>query len=332
MPPGLQADEDQPRVEDADRRDADGNTERPAGSAGKGDAAQDGGGEHVELEADADRRRDAAEPPGDQHRDEADQQAVDRVEADDGPADRNAAEFGRARVAADRVDAQPRHRAGQDERADDEDADGDDHGVLDAEDLAPAQFEQRFRETVDGGAADDEGEAAVEREHRQRHDERRDAELAHQNAVHQTEQETEPEPDADGKQRRPGSRTATFATMMPMSATMLPMRQIDIAGDQKRRGAEHGDQDRRRVDADDDEILEPEERRVEEREEDDQRHRDERQAERGPKPRRAPCAEAAVRSPACLHRRCRSRRGAMSSVDVTACMRLDSNRPAASPG
>ena len=39
------------------------------GAAGKRDAAEDGGGEHVELEANADRRRDAAEPAGDQHRD-----------------------------------------------------------------------------------------------------------------------------------------------------------------------------------------------------------------------------------------------------------------------
>ena len=53
--------------------------------------------------------------------------------------------------------------------------------------------------------------------------------------------------------------------------------EIDIAGDQQRGCAEHGDQDRRRVDADDDEILEPEERRVKQRENDDQRDGDKRQ-------------------------------------------------------
>ena len=98
------------------------------GAAGKRDPAEDHGGEHVELESDADGRRDAAKPPGDQHGDEADQHAVDGVEADDRAPDRDAAQVGGAWVAADRVDAQPRHRAGQDERPDDEDRDRDHHG------------------------------------------------------------------------------------------------------------------------------------------------------------------------------------------------------------
>ena len=171
---------------------------------------------------DADRRRDAAEPARDQHGDKSDQQAVGGVEADNHPPDRNAAKFRRTRVAADGIDAKPGDRAGQDERADEEDGDRDHHGVLDAEDLAPPQFEQRFGETVDGGAADDEGESAIERQHRKRHDQRRDAQPAHQDAVEETEQEAESEPDACRK-HRVLRRTATLATMMPISAIMLPM-------------------------------------------------------------------------------------------------------------
>ena len=97
-------DEDQAGIEDADGRDADGDSERPPRAAGEGHAAEDGGGEHVELEADADGRRDAAEPAGDQHRDEPDQQTVDRVEPDHRAADGHAAELGSTGIAADRVD------------------------------------------------------------------------------------------------------------------------------------------------------------------------------------------------------------------------------------
>ena len=121
LPPRLQADEDQAGIEDADGGDADGDAERPACPAGEGDAAEDGGGQHIELEADADGRRDAAETAGDQHRDKADQETVDRVEADDRAADRNAAELRGTRVAADGVDAEADDRPGQDEGADDED-------------------------------------------------------------------------------------------------------------------------------------------------------------------------------------------------------------------
>ena len=67
--------------------------------------------------------------------------------------------------------------------------------------LPRPSFEESFGEAVDRGTADDEGKPAVERQHRQRHDERRNAELAHQNAVQQAEEETEPQPDAGGKKR-----------------------------------------------------------------------------------------------------------------------------------
>ena len=83
LPPRLKSHEDQARIEDADRGDADGDSEWPSGTAGEGDAAQDRGGQHIELESNADGRRDAAEPAGDQHGDQSDEKSVDRVEADD---------------------------------------------------------------------------------------------------------------------------------------------------------------------------------------------------------------------------------------------------------
>ena len=271
LPPRLQTHKDQPGIENADGGDADGDAERPAGAARKGDAAEDRRRQHVEFEAGADGGGDAAEPSGDQHRDQPDQQPVHGIEPDDHPAHRHAAELGGTRIAADGVDAQARDGAGEDEGADDEHGDSDQHGVLHAEQLAAAEFEERLGEAVDGGAADHEGEAAIKRQHGEGDDQRRDGEPAHQDAVDQPEQEPEAQPGSGGEGRvlrRHGDLGDDDADQRHHTAD----RQVDIAGDQQGRGAENGDQHRGGVDPDDDEILGGEERGVQQRKQHDKRH------------------------------------------------------------
>ena len=161
--------------------------------------------------------------PGDQHRDKSDQQPVDGVEADDRSADRNAAEFRSTRIAADRVDAQTRHRAVRTNEPMMKIATAMITVYWMPKILPRPSSKKRFGKAVDRGAADDEGEPAVERQHRQRHDERRDAELAHQDAVREGRAGSR---DPVRRQRREAAScvaTATLATMMPISAIMLPM-------------------------------------------------------------------------------------------------------------
>ena len=188
--------------------------------------------------------RNTAEPSGDQNCNEPNQKTVDGVKPDDRAGNRNPTEFSRPRVAADGVEAEPSHGAGKYERADNEHGDRDNNRILDCPNLAPAEFQQRWWETVDRDAANDVGETAIEGQHGERHDQRGDAQLAHQNPVDQAEKKAKPETGRD-RQRRFLRHHGDLGDDDPNEGHHAADGEIHIARDQQRRSTQHGDQDRR---------------------------------------------------------------------------------------
>src|SRR4029077_14599771 len=149
LPEILDSREDDSCVEHPDRENPDEDAEGVARSAGEAHPAENHRRQHVQLEADTDGRRGAAEPSDGHDRDETDHGAVKREEARDEAVDSDAAQPGGVRIAADRVRAEPADRPQQDDRRDKEADPADHDGQWNRSEVGLPQTNEPAWKTVD---------------------------------------------------------------------------------------------------------------------------------------------------------------------------------------
>ena len=215
LPIGIDASEQKRVAHDFDERRADHRRIGNAVAAHEIGAADDRRGDDLELVADAEPVGHGAEPPDHENGGDSGREAADDVDGNLDRHDGNARQQRRLLVAADRVDVAAPARVGQNDREDDCDQRHRDDDRGDAEQTAAAELAEKLlvrTELIDHlVVGQDQRLAARDRQHDQRHDERRQLEPGDRVTVDEAADERDPHPRADpdpqrisGLKREPG--------------------------------------------------------------------------------------------------------------------------------
>ena len=171
----------------------------PAGAAGDGDAAEQRGGQRLELEILADIRAGAAEPGGGDHRGEAGEQPARAIEDGADAVDRDAGEPRARLVGAERIEPRAGRREAERGRGD-EIGRHDERDEMDRQEPegAAAEAGETGADAADRRAAGQrDREAGIDIAGAEGGDQRHDAEAGDQHAVDETEDGSDGQPRDD---------------------------------------------------------------------------------------------------------------------------------------
>ena len=273
----LQAHQDQAVVDQADHQRADDRADDGAGATKQAGAAQHRRRDHRQLVTLAEREPPGVQPARVQHSRQPRRHAGDHQHAQLDRARVDAGVVGRDRVAAGRQHAPPKRGPPQHEVADDggqqhpDQQDRHRPEVAAAEPERVAATEDRDRRRV----ADPPRGAAGDAQHRQRGEERWDADPGGQQTVTQPDDKPGEKPDHDAE--RPAAKVDRHGGGDGREPRDGADRQVDLARRKHERDRDRHDRDHRRLAHDVEQVVGVEEAAVAECHREDQKDRDETQ-------------------------------------------------------